>query len=69
MSKATRDRHHGHQPTAAPSGAWWNNISRRWFTEGEEAPVELDPQPPPPVDLGAGQALRGHVPPAVKVAL
>lgn len=49
---------------------WWNNIRRAWFTGPADAPVMVDPQPPPPSE---GYAARitptlGTIPPAVKVS-
>lgn len=59
---------------------WWNNIRRAWFTGPVDAPVMVDPQPPPfgtgslteaaAIMREAAPDIRRHfsVPPAVKVS-
>lgn len=58
---------------------WWNNIRRAWFTGPVDAPVMVDPQPPPfgtgslteaaAIMREAAPDIRRHlsVPPAVKM--
>lgn len=63
---------------AAPVAPVWNNISRKWFVQTGAGMVPCDPQPPAPslglkVETVIGSpafeaALRGDVPPAVKVS-
>lgn len=66
------------EAAAPPAGAVWNNISRKWFVQTGAGMVPCDPQPPAPslglkVETVIGSpafeaALRGDVPPAVKVS-